>query len=175
MAIDKFIYVLLILSISTLFIDIDSKKEISKKKEQPFLIVEDSITYSINKNNVDNIVESKRFSKFKEAEVMEDAIVVSRVQDNQDITDTLSAKFMIKKANDIELIDDVKYNRGHNIQLHTSKLQYNTKTKIARNTVEFTGKYNQNTIDGTHLFLDTKKDIMRSKSTHFDINLGESQ
>ncbi len=173
MGIDKFIYLLLLLSISTLFINVDSNKDISTKKEAPFLVVENSITYSINEKNVDNIVESKKFSKFQEAEVMENATIVSRVVNNKDLTDVLSAKFMVKKGNTLELIDDVKYNRGQEIELTTPKLKYNTKTKIAKNQEPFTGKYNNNTIDGTHLYLDTKKDIIISKKTHFDIDLGE--
>ena len=46
---------------------------------------------------------------------------------------------------------------------------YNTKVKIARNTVYFEGLYNQNEIKGTDLYLDTLNGVMKSKNTHFNI------
>ena len=168
MAIDKFIYILFIIVISTQFVDISSNDKKVSKKEQPLMILENSIVYSINKNNMDKVVESKVFSKFKTTEVLEDGIIVTRDKD-ENINNILSADFMIKQNNDIELIDNVKYNKGNNISLNTSKLNYNTKTQIATNKVKFNAIYNKNTIDGTHLYLDTQNNIMKSKNTHFNI------
>ncbi len=169
MAIDKFFYILLISVVAVIFIDIDTKTDVVKKKEQPFMIVENSVVYSINAKNVDRIIESKKFSKFKEAEVLEDGVIVTRVEKDDNLNNVLSAKYMLKQKDNIELIGDVKYDRGHDVSLTTSKLNYNTKTKIATNDVAFSGNYKGNHLVGTDLYLDTKRDIIKAKNTHFDI------
>ena len=109
MAIDKFIYILFIIVISTQFVDISSNDKKVSKKEQPLMILENSIVYSINKNNMDKVVESKVFSKFKTTEVLEDGIIVTRDKD-ENINNILSADFMIKQNNDIELSYNTKIN-----------------------------------------------------------------
>lgn len=169
MGIDKFLYILLAAAVAVIFIDVDTTRDVVEKKEKPFMVVENSVVYSINSSNVDRVVESKKFSKFKEAEVLEDGVVVTRVQKDDNLNNVLSAKYMLKQKDNIELIGDVKYDRGHDISLTTSKLNYNTRTKVATNDVEFTAKYRGNDLVGTDLYLDTRRDVIKAKNTHFEI------
>jgi hypothetical protein len=173
MAIDKFIYILFVFVLGIQFINIDTKKKDTKIAEQPLLILKDSIIYSLNSENMDKIIESRVFTKYKATEVLETATIVTRTN-KENVNNVLSADFMIKKQDKIELIDNIKYTQGNNISLETNKLNYNLTTKIATNDVKFNGIYNNNIIKGTHLYLDTQKNIIKSKNTHFDIKTKEN-
>jgi hypothetical protein len=169
MAIDKFFYILFILVILIQLIDIDDIKEKISKKEKPLLILNNSVVYSIDNIGINKIIESKVFTKFNNKEFLEDATIVSRIN-NENINNVLRAKLMVKKDNNIELINDVQYHKGKKISLTTNSLIFNTKTKIITNKTKFNAIYNNNIFDGTHLYFDTKKNIIKSQYTHFNID-----
>jgi len=98
-----------------------------------------------------------------------------RVKDKKrkDITNTISANIIFKVGDNIELSENVRYNRGTEISLITEELNYNIITKIATNTALFVGLYDANKIKGTNLYLDTINGIMQSKNTYFTIKSEE--
>jgi hypothetical protein len=168
MAIDKFVYILFSIVLVIQFIKIDDnivKKDI---KEQPTMILNNSTIYSINDKGLEKIIRSKVFSKYKNTEVLEDAIIESRMND-KNTTTLLSANYMTKTNNKIELINNVNYTQGNILSLSTNQLDYDIKNQIATNKVNFYALYNFNEINGTHLYLDIKNNKIKSKNTHFSI------
>ena len=166
MAIDKFVYILFLIVLFIQFIKIDDnivKKDI---KEQPTMILHNSTIYSINEKGLEKIIRSKVFSKYKNTEVLEDAIIESRMSD-KNTTTLLSANYMTKTNSKIELINNVNYTQGDIMSLTTNELNYDIKNQIATNKVKFYAIYNFNEINGTHLYLDIKNNKIKSKYTHF--------
>ena len=81
----------------------------------------------------------------------------------------MESEVIIKIVEKYKFLNNVKYNRENNIILNTDELFYNGITKIATNTIEFDGIYNNSTINGKGLYLDTNKSIFKAKDTHFEV------
>jgi len=169
MAVDKFIYILFIsvLCIQFIQIEVEDKKSIIKK--QPQIVLTNSSMYSLNEDNMEQIITSKVFSKLDDTEELKYVKIESRKNSN-----ILSANLIIKKANKLKLFDNIKYTQDNFISFETSKLNYDLETKIADNKVSFSGIYKNNIINGSEIYLDTKKNIMKAKKVYFKISRKDS-
>ena len=111
--------------------------------------------------------------KYKTKDIMYDGKIILRRVDNG--TDYIESDVIIKGLEQYKFLNNVKYNRENNIILNTDELFYDGIKKIATNTIEFDGIYNNSTIKGKALFFDTNKSIFESKDTHFEILLNDSK
>lgn len=175
MGIDKVIFGLFFVAIASIFYTIESDDKKDFNKDKAFMIVENSVVYTLNEKNIERIIESKKFSKYPESEILNDGIIITRIKNKNNQTSVLSADYMYKTNNKVELIDNVKYDRGTDISLNTSRLFYDLNTKIATNDVAFKGKFKTNIMTGTHLYLDTQNDVIKSKQTKFTLDLKENK
>jgi hypothetical protein len=78
---------------------------------------------------------------------------------------------IIKKLDNLSLRKNLKYNRDSIINLNTDALDYNLKTRLAKNSVPYDGYYYNNSIKGTNLYLDGIQNYMKSKNVHFEIEV----
>lgn len=169
MAINIFIYSLLIVSIVSLFATVSKKEESLKGVEKPQIVFEKSTLYTLNDKNIERIVNSSSAQRFKDRDLMYDGKIILRT--NKNTTDYIESDIIIKRNDDYKFLNNVKYNRENNILLNTDELFYNTKTKIAQNSKPFDGSYFEHKVKGTHLFLDNNKNLIKSKNTHFEIDI----
>lgn len=167
MAINYFAYAILIISFVSAIVGIAPQEKDKNKEEQPQIVFENSTLYTFNEDNIERIVNSKRAMNYKAKDIMYDGKIILRRVDNG--TDYIEADVIIKRLEQYKFLNDVKYNRENNIILNTDELFYDGIKKIATNTIEFDGIYNNSTIRGKSLYLDTNKSIFKSKDTHFEI------
>ncbi|WP_428026727.1 hypothetical protein [Arcobacter sp.] len=167
MAIKYFTYVLLIVSFISAIFSIVPKEKDKSDEEQPQIVFENSTLYTFNVDNLERIVNSTRAMKYKTKDIMYDGRIILRRVDNG--TDYIKSDVIIKRVEQYKFLNNVKYNRENNIILNTDELFYNGITKIVTNTIEFDGIYNNSTINGKALYLDTNKSIFMAKDTHFEV------
>jgi len=167
MAIKYFSYTILIISFISAIIGITPKEKDKSNEEQPQIVFENSTLYTFTKDNLERIVNSTRAMNYKTKDIMYDGKIILRRVDNG--TDYVEADVIIKRLEKYKFLNDVKYNRENSILLNTDELYYDGITKIATNTIEFDGIYNNSTIKGKALYFDTNKSIFKSKDTHFEV------
>lgn len=173
MAIKYFTYLILVISFISAIVTITPKENDKSKEEQPQIVFENSTLYTFNVDNLERIVNSTRAMKYKTKDIMYDGKIILRRVDNG--TDYIESDVIIKRLEQYKFLNNVKYNRENNIILNTDELFYDGIKKIATNTIEFDGIYNNSTIKGKALFFDTNKSIFESKDTHFEILLNDSK
>ncbi|WP_419764994.1 MAG: hypothetical protein ACNI28_01050 [Arcobacter sp.] len=167
MAINYFTYAILVISLVSAIVGIAPKEKDKNNEEQPQIVFEDSTLYTFNVDNLERIVNSKRAMKYKTKDIMYDGKIILRRADNG--TDYIESDVIIKRLEQYKFLNNVKYNRENNILLNTDELFYDGIKKIATNTIKFDGIYNNSTINGKALYLDTNKSVFKSKDTHFEI------
>jgi hypothetical protein len=167
MAINYFTYAILIIAFVSAVVGITPKQKDKNSEEQAQIVFEDSTLYTFNVDNLERIINSTRAMKYKTKDIMYDGKIILRRADNG--TDYIESDVIIKRLEQYKFLNNVKYNRENNIILNTDELFYDGIKKIATNTIEFDGIYNNSTIKGKGLYLDTNKSIFKSKDTHFEV------
>ena len=175
MGIRLFVYALLIISVLSFFATVSNEVKINEKKDIALITFNDSILYTLNDINVSKIVKSSTAMRYEYRDEMYDATFVLRAksEQNKDITDIISADFIIKRGPRLKFEDNVKYNRGDFVSFSTDVLHYNMDTKVAYNNEPFTGTYYGNNLNGSELYVDTVKTYFKSQKSHFEIDLKE--
>lgn len=171
MAIRFFAYFLLFGAVFSLFIGVESDLKDSKKYQKPLITFIDSTMTSIDEQKVTQVVQSKEARMYKNKEELYDATIVTRANQYEadDTTDTIVAKKMVKRVNDLRLSGNVLYQRNGTISLRTDKLRYNLESKIAKNNTAFTAVYNGNKLDGKNLYFDGISSYFSADNTNFEI------
>jgi len=173
MAIKLFVFSLLIISVTlltvtTIFTNIPLDKS---NKEMPAITFLDSIMYNINNKEVTQIVQSKKALHFKNKDELFDTTIIMKLQDKKEIiTDTMSAKYILKKGNNLTFLNDVIFNRNNEFILTTPSLEYNTVSQIAKNSHKFNIKNINNSLVGKDLYFDGKNDIIISNNVNFTLD-----
>lgn len=167
MAINYFTYAILVISLVSAIVEITPKEKDNNKEEKPQIVFENSTLYTFNVDNLERIVNSTRAMKYKTKDIMYDGKIILRRVDNG--TDYIESDVIIKRLEQYKFLNNVKYNRENNIILNTDELFYDGIKKIATNTIEFDGIYNDSTIKGKALYLDTNKSVFKAKNTHFEV------
>lgn len=175
MGVRVFVYTLLIIAIFSFFATVDNKVEKIESKDTALITFNDSTLYTLNSANVSQIVKSTIATRYKYRDEMYDATFVLRAKSlkSKNLTDIISADFIIKRGPKLKLLDHVKYNRGDFISLKTDVLYYNMDTKIAYNHNPFIGTYYNHYLMGSELYVDTVKTYFKSLKSHFEIDLKE--
>lgn len=172
MVIKSFIYTLLLISTLIYFIPVSDTKNEENKKEIPIVSFNNSTMYTLNEQTVTKIVNSKKASRFETKDIMYEGNFILKANDKKvkNATDYVSADIIIKENEEFTFINNVKFRRDNFITLNTQELFYNDTTKIAKNTMPFNGTYYNHKVNGTSLYLDMNKEIMKSKNSHFEID-----
>ncbi len=173
MDIKLFNYSLLLVAIGAYFIPVENIAKNNDIKDIPLVVFQKPLMYTVTDKNVSRIVEASHAIKYKNRDEMYDANIFLRnnLEKKNYKVETLEAQVIIKKGDDLNLRKDVKYNRDDFINLNTDALDYNIKTRLAKNNVAYEGYYYNNSIKGTNLYLDGRKNYMTSKDVHFEIEI----
>lgn len=177
MGIRTFVLVLLFIAIGTYFIPVDNKQKTNTSSDIPLVIFKEPLMYTLNDSSVTKVVQASHAVKYKNREEMYDAnvILTNNISKDNFSIEELRSKQFIKKGDSLVFKNDVVYMKGDAITLNTQELLYNSKTKIVRNTKPYTGKYFDNVINGSNLYLDSNKDIMKSTNTHFEVSMNNKK
>jgi hypothetical protein len=173
MAINKFIFILL--GCSIIFLMVDTKSEVVKKTkyEKPIVSFYDSIMYDINSKNVNKIIQSKEAYFYKEMEELVDGTIITRTQNES--TNMVSGSNMIKIKDDIYIDGNVHFLMGNSADLKTEQLEYNTKTKIAKNVVPFTMIKDDDIFIGRDLYLNGNTKHIIAKNIKIKIRMTDDK
>ena len=173
MAVRIFIFILFFISIISVFTPVDNNTSETLKKDIALVTFNDSIMYTLNDIQVTRIVESTKAIRYKTRDEMYNGIFYLRAKskDNSNQADVMSADFIKKTGPTLKFVDHVVYNRDDFMTLKTDILYYNLDTKIAHNDRPFIGKYYDNSLIGTSLYMDTEKTYFKSQNAHFEIEL----
>ena len=169
MGINNFFYILIVVTLSTLFVSIDDKDLKENLSDQPFVIIENSSVYSVNTSNTDQIIRSKLFTKYANKEILIDSIILKRINEDKYLNHLITSKEAIRMNNIITLKGDVKYSRDINLLLNTDNLIYNEKTKVITNNDSFYGVYNNNKVKGKNIYIDSINNIIKADEVNFNI------
>lgn len=170
MAIRVFVYSLFALSLIAFFASIENKQADIKLEEKPSLVFHDSIMYTLTEQNMTRIVQSKRAERYASKDVMYDGKIITESK-NGEYTDYVSADLIVKRKEQFKFVNNAKYNRENFIELTSDEILYNATTRIATNSLPFQGRYYNNILNGSHLYFDSNKSILRAKKAHFEVEL----
>lgn len=173
MDIKLFNYTLLLVALGAYFIPVENKEKNNDSKDIPLVVFEKPLMYTLTDKNLSRVVEASHAVRYKTRDEIYDASILLRnnLEKKDYKIETLEAQVIIKKDDILSLKRDVKYNRDNFINLHTDALDYNLKTRLAKNSVAYSGYYYNNSIKGTNLYLDGTKNYMKSNNVHFEIEV----
>ena len=134
MGIKLFTFILLILSLGAYFIPVDNFKKNLVDKDIPLVIFEDALMYTIDENSINRTVFATHAIKYKNRDEMYNADVILKNMDSTKnfINEKLKADLIVKKGDNYELTNNVKYTRDDFIKLNTNELFYDDIKKIAQ-------------------------------------------
>ena len=177
MAIKNFIFVILIISVGFYFIPVENSVKKTDDKDNPLVIFESAIMYTLNENSLNRVVIASHAVKYQNRDEMYDADITLKNQDStkEFKNENLKADLIIKKGDIYNLTDNVKYIRDDFIKLNTNELIYDDKNKIAKNSKPFDAIYNNHSLIGTNLHLDINNDYIKANNTHFEIDVTQQE
>jgi len=173
MVIRVFVFILLGIALISYFIPVQTNNKNDKDEDIVLLSFNDSTMYTLTPDSMNRIIYSKKVLRYKNRDVMiEGALTLKgKDKDNKEITDILYADINIKREDIFNFFNNVRYRRDDTITLNTDELIYNSKTKIATNTLPFDGTYFNNYIKGEQIYLDMDKYYMKANDTHFEVEI----
>jgi len=177
MALRIFVFVLLIVSIISVFAPVDNSSNKLLQQDIALLSFNNSINYTLNDEEVTRIVKSKDAIRYKNRDEMYDGVFYlrSKSKKTSNLPDIISADFIEKKGQVLKFFKHVYYNRDDYMTLKTDILFYNLDTKIAYNDKPFISEYYGDILLGSELYMDTTKTYFKSKKAHFEINLDNKE
>lgn len=169
MAIKYFVFTMFIVSLFSLFISIEKKKEVVDAQEKPIMIFDKSVLYTINSKEIQRIVDSKKTLIYKKKEEAYDSKVVIKTDENG-IYDSLVSDYTLKIDDKISFLGNVVFNRSDFMKLTSEEVFYDISKKIAHNSKDFVANYYNNKLTGNSFYT---KDIyyINSKDVTFEIEL----
>ena len=175
MDIKFFITILLAISIGAYFIPVKNYKKDNADKDIPLVIFEKPLMYTMTDTSINRVVESSHAVRYKTRDELfnADIILTNQYKDKEFQTEFLKADIIIKKQDQYNLTDNVVYKRDDFITLNTNQMFYNDKTRIASNSKPFNGNYYDHFVKGTDLYFDANNKILKSKNTHFEIQMNK--
>ena len=177
MAVRIFIFVLLVVSIISVFAPIDNSTNKLIQKDIALISFSDSTNYTLNDIEVTRIVESTNAVRYKSRDEMFNGTFYLRSKSKRisNLPDIISADFIEKKGSKLKFVKNVDYNRDDFMTLKTEILYYNLDSKIAYNDKPFIATYYGDLLTGSELYMDTSKTYFKSQKAHFEINLDNKE
>lgn len=173
MAIKSFIFALLSIAILSYFVPIKTDEKKESNEEKVLLTFNDATMYTLTPISMNRVIYAKKALRYKTKDVMHEGALTLKGKDNEgkEITDLLYSDLIIKRGDDFKFLNNVKFRRDDFLNLNTNELLYNSKNRIAKNTLPFDGTYFNNYIKGENIYLDMNKYFMKSDNTHFEIEI----
>lgn len=173
MAINGFVIIVLILASISYFIPVENNAKKDTNEDIALLTFTNSTMYTLTPASMNRIVYADKALRYKDRDVMLDGALTLKGRDrnNKEITDIVYSDMIIKRGDNFKFLNNVKYERDNYVTLITNELLYNAKSRIATNTLPFEGTYYNNYIKGEKIYLDLNKYYMKSKNTHFEIEV----
>lgn len=168
MGIKRFIAVLFIAAVLFLLYDIESITGDINKQEKPLVSFYDTLSYTIDTQNVKSIVRSNEVYLYDKREEMVNTTMLLRDKSSQE-SNFAKADFVTKVTDDLYLDGNVILQAQNGIELSSEELQYNTKKHIAKNNLAFEVDYNGNIFKGEKLFLDFDSRYIKGKNIQFSL------
>ncbi len=172
MAIRFFVYSLLVISVIAFFASSEDEQKKLKVEEKPMIVFHDSIMYTLTEESMTRIVQSTRAERYKSRDLMYDGKIITASK-NGLYTDYMSADLIVKRQDKFKFLNNAKYNRENFIELTSDEILYDAKTKIATNSLPFQGRYYSHILNGSHLYFDTNKSILKAQKAHFEVELAK--
>ena len=173
MALNIFVFFILIVSIFFVSGDVNSKKQTDIKKDVALLTFDNATMYTLTDTNISRIVYADKVLRYKNKDMMYNGKIILSTA-NKDVTDTILADVIVKKENKLTFINNASFSRSNNIRLESDEFFYDINTKIITNTIDFKGKYFNNKIKGNSIYFDSVKNNFKSKNVHFEIETKEN-
>jgi multidrug efflux pump subunit AcrB len=170
MGINKFIYILLICSILFLFYEKDTKEVFVDNEEKPEISFYNSTAYDITTTGVNEIVRSSEAYMYKTREELVDGTIISK-GDTNNSANVVSGDHFLKMENQLYIDGNVNLQLENDINVATEQLEYNIKTKIAKNSLPFEAIQYNNIFEGKNLYLDMRKKYIKSDDTKMRIEV----
>lgn len=171
MGINKFIYILLILSIVVLFYKEDKKVIIVDNEKKPAISFYDSIAYDITISGVNQVVRSSEAYMYKTREELVDATIITK-SDLKNRTNIVSGDYFLKIKDQLYIDGNVNLQLENGINIITEQLEYNIKSKIAKNSLYFQATQYNSSYEGKNLYLDVANRNIKSDDTKMKIEVG---
>lgn len=173
MALKIFIFSMFLISTVFYFIPIEDLGYKQKKEEIPQIIFENSKMFTLNKIGVSRVVETPSFLKYDNRDEMYFAnITLKNLDSSKNFNfENIKADRIVKKDTIYDFIGNVQYARDDISKINTDFLNYDETKKIATNSHPFKAIYKTHNYDGVNLYLDGINDFIKSKNTHFKIDL----
>jgi len=155
MGISKFMVVLIIVSVAFLFLNKSTTEQIINETDSPTVSFFNSTMYEITDKSVVQIMRSNQADIYDTKEELQDATIIVKSEENSYLTNSVSSKNMVKIGDDIFLKHNVNLILEDGTNITTEQMQYNIKTKVAQNSVDFLAKKDENVFSGNSLHLDS--------------------
>lgn len=177
MALKIFVLLMLFLSTTFYFIPIENLRQSQKKEEVPQLIFENSTMYTLNEVGVSRVVVGSNVLRYKNRDEMYLADITLKNQNKSKdfLFENIKADKIEKRENIFDFIGNVEYTRDNFAKINTDFLKYDEIKKIATNSHPFKAIYKTHDYKGTNLYVDGTNDFIKSKNTHFKIDLKENK
>lgn len=167
MDISKFLIILIVFTLGFLLVE-QKKIEFSPQLEEKAQVTfTNSMMYEISATKVHQIIKSKQADIYKNREELRDAVMIVKSDKNSEETSTVSGQKIIKKKNKVSLAGDVSLQLSNGIAIETEQLEYDLKTRIARNSVDFQATRATERFSGNSLYLDSIKNHIVAQQAKF--------
>lgn len=170
MGINKFIYFLLVCSILVIFYEKDAKIIFIDKQEKPEISFYNSTAYDISTTGVNQIVRSNEAYIYKTREELVEGTIINK-GDTSKSANIVSGDYFLKIDDQLYIDGNVNLQLENDIDISTEQLEYNLKTKIAKNNLPFEATQYGHTFDGTNLYVDIAKKYMKANNTKMKIEV----
>ncbi len=177
MALKTFILSILFLSVAFYFTPIENLQHTTIKEEIPQVIFENSTMHTLNEIGVSRLVKSSNVLRYKTKDEMFFADIILKNQDKTRdyMFENIKADRIEKRDNIFDFIGNVDYKRDNFANLKTEYLKYDEIKKIGTNSHPFNAIYQTHIYNGSNLYMDATNDFIKSKNTHFEIDLKENK
>ena len=175
MAISRFIYLLLALSVLFLFYKRDSAGVDVKGEVKPVVTFKESIMYDLSTENIEHILQSKKAFIYDNHDELYDATLMARAkksENNKDINN-ISANQVTKYDKNIYFNGNVVFNSYDGLIFKTEELEYNTESKIAKTDTDFYATKGGSNFTGSSLIYNSLIGEAIAEETKFRIDLKE--
>lgn len=170
MGINKFIYLLLICSILVLFYKKDKRIIIQNTEEKPEISFYNSTAYDITTTGVIQVARSNEAYMYKNRDEFVKGTIINK-SDTHNGANILSGDHFMKIKNQLYIDGNVHLQLDNGIDIMTDQLEYNTKSKIAKNNLPFEATQYNHIFNGANLYLDIHHKYMRANDIKMKIEV----